>query len=105
MEAPRRGDAVRAVRGLMYATVFLFLISMGTAVYAYQTNKNRIAEIQASRVSSCETTYRAFNKVFKPFFPPKDKATPQQLKQQRRFRARVATLVHHCEKQTKPPSK
>lgn len=104
MEAPRRGDAARAVRGLMYATVLLFLVSTGIAVYAYQTNKNRIAEIQRNRISSCETTYRAFNIVFKPFFPPKDKATPLQLKQQRRFKARVDALVRHCAEQTQPPA-
>ncbi len=101
----RRGDAVKAVHVLVWATVLLFLVSAGIGVYAYTVNKNRIEDIQASRVSSCEQTYKAFRKVFKPFFPPKAQATPQQLTDQRKFNRRVSLLVHQCDVQTKPPVK
>lgn len=64
-------------------------------------NSKRISEIQASRISSCKTTYLSYPLVFKPFLPKKP-YTPQDKILLKKFRSRVAYLVHRCEIQTKP---
>jgi hypothetical protein len=47
---------------IVLATLILLLYAIG-----FNTNRNRIADIQNSRIASCQTTYNAFRQVFAPF--------------------------------------
>lgn len=52
-------------------------------------NKNRIADIQQSRVAGCQGTYDSIRIVFEPFFPPPKLRTARQ----RRDLAKLNTII------------
>jgi membrane-associated HD superfamily phosphohydrolase len=63
-------------------------------------NKNRIKDIQISRIESCKKTYEGIREVFKPFFP-KDPKTKRQIENLELFNTTIDNLKKGCEKQTK----
>jgi len=85
------------------ATVVLLLIILGIAGVGWYSNRQRIADIQQSRVTSCEKTYGAFLDVFRPFFPrERTDWTPEQARNWGRLATVVDTLVARCHQQTRP---
>lgn len=70
-------------------------------IFAYDANSNRVSDIQKSRLASCERTYEGIREVFKPFFPPKGKATPKQLSDQAKFNHTINRLKTRCATQVK----
>lgn len=66
-----------------------------------QENRNRIKDIQESRLKSCQTTYSGIREVFKPFFPPVPRTAEQQ-KDLDKFNSTINRLILRCETQTKP---
>lgn len=63
-------------------------------------NQQRIADIQKSRVASCEQTYEGIRQVFKPFFPPPPRSAAQQADLDK-FNRTIAKRKAQCVKQTK----
>lgn len=64
-------------------------------------NRNRIEDIQNSRLESCKTTYEGIREVFKPFFP----AEPRSVKEQRqldKFNTKITELKLKCVNQVSP---
>lgn len=66
-------------------------------------NKQRISDIQQSRLESCKSTYNSFHTVFDPFFPPKTKRTEKQKKDLLKFNRIIAKKVRECRVQVSPP--
>lgn len=66
-------------------------------------NKERISEIQQSRLESCKANYQSFHAVFDPFFPPKNKRTPEQKENFVKFDKIIADKIKHCRAQVSPP--
>lgn len=62
-------------------------------------NRRRIAEIQRSRVLSCERTYQAFVDLFTPSIPPSSQQTPEERKRTQDFFRRVEQKKAECAKQ------
>lgn len=63
-------------------------------------NKDRIKDIQVSRVDSCKKTYEGIREVFTPFFPKHPK-TKREIENLEKFNTTINTLKKGCEKQTK----
>lgn len=58
--------------------------------------------IQVSRIQSCKENYSAFNKVFKPFLPPKGaKVDKKQQDNIDKFHATIHDLRTQCRKQVR----
>src|SRR3954469_9456779 len=62
-------------------------------------NKNRIRDIQKSRIDSCIKTYRSIHEVFEPFFPPPPRTKKQQIMLDK-FNTKIITLMQGCIVQT-----
>ena len=97
---PPRTPVERALRLLIVATAFLFLISCVLGVIGFVANHNRINDIQRSRTASCQHTYEAFNQVFRPFFPPPKDRTAQQKKDHAKLERTIRQLERNCSHQT-----
>lgn len=66
-------------------------------------NKNRINDIQDSRLSSCKQTFEGIREVFKPFEPKKgEKSTPEQRRNWIKFNNTIDKLKAKCSAQVKP---
>lgn len=88
---------------LAFAIVVLVFTIIATGfLYLSSQNRNRIDDIQASRIESCERTYRAFRLVFKPFFPPEESQTTKQKNDLKTFNNTITGLVKGCTRQTNP---
>jgi len=91
----RRHDMRRA----LVAYVILAL-ALGVAFAIQRANdRGRRADIQASRVSSCQMTYEGVREVFRPFFPVH--RTAKQERDVKRFNATINRLKRRCVEQTK----
>ena len=64
-------------------------------------NRERIRDIQESRVFSCRQTYRAFHLVFDPFLPKPEMRTPRQREDIAAFNKTVDMLIAGCGHQTR----
>lgn len=64
-----------------------------------QHNKERIADIQHSRVLGCQATYNSIREVFKPFFPPPGHRTAKQKHDLAKFNAIIKRHKVHCRRQ------
>jgi len=64
-------------------------------------NKERIQDIQQSRIDSCVKTYRSIHEVFLPFFPPPPRTKKQQANLDK-FNTKITTLMQGCMAQTNP---
>lgn len=64
-------------------------------------NKNRIEDIQRSRLESCKTTYEGIREVFKPFFP-KEPRTQKQQDALDLFNKKIIELQLKCVRQVSP---
>ena len=62
-------------------------------------NENRIADIQAARIESCQRTYGGISEVFSPFFPTMPR-TPEQISRIEKFNQTINKLQADCAKQT-----
>lgn len=67
-----------------------------------QQNKQRITDIQASRIVSCITTYESFRQVFKPFFPPPGHRTVKQNQDLNKLNKIVVARKKQCVVQVQP---
>lgn len=92
----------RAYWYLVVLTIGLFLWTNAIAVVGWISNSNRVNEIQASRLESCEKNYEAFRKVFKPFFRPAAQQTPKERSDQAKLNRTVDKLKKQCKQQIKP---
>lgn len=63
-------------------------------------NKDRIKDIQVSRVDSCKKTYEGIREVFQPFFPNPPR-TQKQIDDLETFNTTINNLKKGCDKQTK----
>lgn len=61
-------------------------------------NKNRITEIQKSRIEACKSTFSGIHKVFEPFFPPPPR-TPEQQTNLDKFNKTISDLTQECTKE------
>lgn len=59
-------------------------------------NKERITDIQQSRVESCKSIYESFHAVFDPFFPPPRQRTQKQKDDFKKFNKIIAGRVAKC---------
>lgn len=94
----------RIVISFAILALIFTVIAFGFLYFSTQ-NRNRINEIQASRIESCERTYRAFGLVFKPFFPPEESQTEEQKKDLKTLEKTINRLVNGCTTQTNPDNK
>lgn len=62
-------------------------------------NEARIADIQKTRIESCELTYAGIREVFRPFFPQPPR-TPKQQADLDKFNSTIVRLQNGCKKQT-----
>lgn len=85
---------------IFFAILFGFSILLTRTNDLSQQNKDRIVDIQSSRVDSCKQTYESFHKVFKPFIPPPPRAKKQQ-EDLDKFNAIISKLKKGCTKQIK----
>lgn len=99
-ELAHPNEVQKFLRRLAIATAILFVISILIATFGYLANKHRIADIQDSRVSSCERTYLAFKQVFKPFIPPLTLRTQKQKHDIHTFYKLIKELRANCNHQT-----
>lgn len=87
---------------------FVILVAFSWLVIKSQNladeNKNRITDIQHSRIESCKQNYEGIKEVFKPFFPPPPR-TQEQQDNLDKFNATILRLKNNCIKQTKAPPK
>lgn len=58
-------------------TVFIIVFSC-VALLGQYNNRQRIHDIQKSRVLSCQRNYQTTRDIFRPFFPPKKHRTVKQ---------------------------
>ena len=71
--------------------------------FVVSENQKRIADIQASRTSSCQQTYEGIRVVVLTFFtPPANIRTPEQNDRVTAFNDMIDGFVDGCTKQTKP---
>lgn len=97
-------------RRITLSFVLLTLVFFAVvAVMGWQVNKTRdlnkqntqrISDIQAARLESCERAYEGVREVFKPFLPKPGKGTPEQRRNARKFNRTVDRLKGQCDKQT-----
>lgn len=80
-------------------TIWIILFT-AIAIYGIAQNRNRIDDIQKSRLYSCQRNYIILRKTFRPYFPPKDKRTKQQDRNIKLFIKR--TDPRQCFTQVKP---
>jgi hypothetical protein len=64
-------------------------------------NRSRIADIQASRIESCQANYDGIRKVFTPIAIPKKVRTVRQAEQIAQFNDTINRLKRKCVQQTK----
>lgn len=102
----RRGSRWR--RWLFYAWLIIFSLAVMYSIrdgrHLAHQNRDRIIDIQRSRLESCKTTYHSFHAVFDPFFPPKGKRNAKQRHDIKQFDAIIAKKIQRCEDQITPPS-
>ena len=67
--------------------------------YFQGANSDRVADIQAARVESCERTYEGVRQIFQPFLPPSPR-TNKQRRLVKKFNNRIDTLRARCGQQT-----
>lgn len=89
-----------AVWIVLFTLVGIWAIHNGRALG--EANKERIADIQASRIKSCEQNYASIRQIFKPFFPPKAQQTPKQRNDLKKFNNLISQRIKQCTLQTKP---
>lgn len=98
-------QAKKKRRAILFAfgvTTLCFFATLLGFMFLLRQNRNRIEDIQESRITSCQRTYLAFEEVFNPFFPSKEVATKKQLDELERFHQQVVKLVGDCQYQTRP---
>lgn len=78
------------------------VVLVAVVLYAGHLNDQRLSDIQANRIASCQSTYKAFLYVFEPFFPPTRKRTAAQTRSWLRLENVVQGLIVKCAAQTKP---
>lgn len=90
-------------RRALIGWIIVFTIVVGWQVNrslnSTEQNRNRIADIQDSRVTSCKQTYQSFRVVFKPFFRPAKKRTAQENKNIKKFNSIINAKIAGCSKQ------
>lgn len=70
-------------------------------IFMVTANRQRIDDIQTSRINSCRATYRSFPEMFKPFFPPnRSKWTDKQEADWNKLQNRATELASKCKRQT-----
>lgn len=90
------------IKAIFITITVLFTLVLILYAAGYNTNKHRINDLQASRISSCQTTYSAFIKVFAPFLPTDEEQAKMSQKQKdrlNRFFNKINELVLGCSKQ------
>lgn len=65
-------------------------------------NEDRIVDIQASRIESCQRTYEGIREVFQPLLPPESERTEKQKENLKKFNDKIDELKSNCPKQTQP---
>ncbi|MDQ5821955.1 MAG: hypothetical protein M3540_10990 [Actinomycetota bacterium] len=65
-------------------------------------NKQRITDIQQSRIASCRQTYEGVRDVFRPFFRPPKERTAKERRDVEKFNRTVDRLKRRCDLQTQP---
>lgn len=98
-QAKRKRRAILIAFGVITVCFFATLLGF---MFLLRQNRNRISDIQQSRVFSCQQTYRGVEEVFRPFFPSKEAATREQLNDLEKFHQQVLKLVAGCKHQTNP---
>lgn len=102
----RRGSRIR--RWLFYGWLILFSLAVGYSIRENRTlaqqNRDRITDIQESRLASCKSTYQSFHAVFDPFFPPKGHRNAKQRSDIKKFNKIITAKVATCRRQITPPS-
>lgn len=96
------GETQKVLHRLAIATGLLFIFSIVIGVSGYIANGHRIDDIQKSRVYSCQQTYEAFKKVFKPLIPPPELQTPKQKQDVLKFFHEAYFLKRRCSHQVSP---
>ena len=93
-----RGDIQRSLNWLIAATVVLFLALASLSIAGYFANRNRIADVQESRLESCRASYEGVRQLLRPFFPHHPDAAERAALN--RFNRRVEFFKAACPSQT-----
>lgn len=67
-------------------------------------NRNRIADIQESRIETCHSIYQSFHVIFDPLTPPPGKRTRKQQRNIERFNKLIDKKTRECRALVTPPS-
>lgn len=96
---------VKIVRANRFKTVFIiWAVAFSIAVTAgIRDNRKQTNDIQESRLHGCKQTYEGIREVFRPFFLPAKKQTPEQKADQAKFNRTVDGLIARCSKQVRTP--
>lgn len=89
-----------AVWIVLFTLVGIWAIHNGRSLS--DSNKERIADIQVSRVKSCKRNYESIRQIFQPFFPPPAHRTPKQKADLKKFNELIDKRIKQCSIQTKP---
>lgn len=93
-------DELEKLRRWKKRVVIWIVIFTGLVMWGVYQNKQRINDIQKSRVYSCQQNYLRTRGIFKPFFPPKSKRSDKQKADIKRFIHQ--TDPRQCFNQVKP---
>jgi hypothetical protein len=77
------------------------LVFSAAAIFLYTANRSRIADIQKSRVESCQRSSEGIRTVLLPLFPAKNVRTTQQAETLSRFNEAINELKAKCVTQVK----
>lgn len=108
---PSISRAVKLAFIIVTSIFFLTLVGFSWIIHDVRANSNarielvkqnrqRIKDIQESRIASCQTTYNGIREVFRPFFPPVPR-TPKQEADLNKFNSTIDKLIKQCKTQTK----
>jgi hypothetical protein len=104
----RRQEDVQARQRMIsafVALVFVGALAMTAIAYFVNENQQRVDDIQAARVASCQRTYEGIREVFLPFMPKPPNASPDQLADWVRFNDTIDRLKRNCTLQTRVTEK
>lgn len=93
-------NSTKITAAFITITFIFATIAAGYAI-GYTQNKQRIHDIQASRIYSCRKTYSGIREAFEPFFP-KGPLTEQQKQDIDTFDKTIDHLVASCDAQVDP---
>jgi hypothetical protein len=80
-------------------TIWIVLFTL-VGIIGIRENRERINDIQTSRVESCRANYDGMRTIFLTFLPPHESRSPEQIESLAKFDIMIAELKSKCDVQT-----